>query len=157
MQLGYFLQKTLEHTGRTQMNGDDKCNALEEWMAASASQGGWDFLIWETLSIRIHHCCHLLISGQKAKCLFTWALKWEKQRGKRQPLDLVFFSVCKAMATLRVGYAERRPWINFQLCLIPRHTFNQHNSPQHLTLISDAKRDALHLNLNNCFCILLAN
>lgn len=149
MQPGYFLQKTPVHTGKTPLNGNDECNTMEDKRLPVRAKEDGISLFENLCQSEFITAAICFISGQKAKSVFTWTLKWGKQRGKRQPLDPVFFSIRKAMATLRVG-----DWINFQLRLIPRHTFNQHVSPQHLTLISTAKRDALHLNLNNCFCIL---
>ncbi len=86
------------------MKGNDKCNALEdEWLPVRAKED--EISLYEKLCPSGFITAAIyFISGQKAKYV-TWRLKRGKQRGKRQPLDLVFFSVRKAMATLRVGDA----------------------------------------------------
>lgn len=68
------------------------------WMAGSASKWGWDFLIWETLSIRIHHGCCLfnLWSGKPS----IFSLERSKGGSKEERRNLLTFC----------SWAFEKPW-----------------------------------------------
>lgn len=97
----------IENTRALWENGYGECNALEdEWLVVQAKED--EISLFEKLN-QNSSLLPFIKSLVRKPSVFSLELKRGKQRGKSQTLDLMFFSVRKAMATLSVGDTSRRP------------------------------------------------